>query len=255
MKQMRILIYLTASAILLGCLNQSQVKDGLSDGPMGTIGTDQNIQKMDSTVHDPFIAYNDSMLTIIGVVQTSGINNDSGLKIKAKYQLISSKRDFYLIADSDLSEYWGKCVEVEGYFPSGWDMETEKMGGNWTWGRSAIAVNSISLTQESNCDALIRQKLKRINMSNYPDTLRGVIIRRQRLVPDISTDYEIVFDEPIENPSDESILLESMLIYPNVDLRTLNQIIDNKIHCTAYGRMVGGYAERMVFETDSIITQ
>ncbi|GAA0890766.1 hypothetical protein GCM10009122_04450 [Fulvivirga kasyanovii] len=253
MKHIHILIFYTAIA-LVGCQKHSHNKDGLLDDQTDIIET-EGTQKVDSTGYDSFITYNDSALSIIGVVQTSDITSDSRLGIKADYQLVSSKRDFYLIADTDLTEYWGKCVKVEGYFPSGWDIETEKNGGNWTWGRTAIAVNSITLIQAGDCNALIRQKLKHINLSSYPDTLQGIIVRRQRLAPDISSDYEIVFDEPIENRSDESIQLESMLIYPNINLRTLNRIIDNKMQCTAYGRMVGGYAERMVFETDSIVIQ
>jgi hypothetical protein len=81
----------------------------------------------------------------------------------------------------------------------------------------------------------------------------GYILRRHRISSDISMDYSLALDKPIIHPEDSSTILEHIDIYPAINFDTLNWIIDQQHHITTFGYISGGYAEGIIFRTDSMV--
>lgn len=220
-------------------------------------------QKIDTT--DPNkIYFCDSLTTInhpsietTGIVQTIGLQ-PKGMKIsKAKFQLISGNLDFYLIAESQLDGYWGKCIQVKGELLNGWDtsMLDYKYGCQ---GRIPIVVKSIEEKASKHCNCLsellANSELSRaLRKLDYSDTLSGFIKRTVRPTPDIMMDYSFVLEKPLPHPEDSTIKLPKITILPNINLDLLNKCIENKLKVKTFGWITGGYNESIRFETDSII--
>lgn len=226
---------------------------------LGFINPEPNYDITINTIaYDSSFIQEDSLITAYGIVQSTGIREKDNFKVKAKYQLETAKKSFYLLTDSVLDEYWGQCVRIKGVFPPGWDLNTENFEGQWTWGRSAIKVISISLISGEECDKLrksrpISKHSKFLMTLPYNDSLSGYIYRTTRPSIDIGMDYAIALDNPLNHPEESSIKLTSLPIFANIELEELNKIIEKKLHITTFGWVTGGYAEKVIFKTDSII--
>lgn len=266
-----IIVIFSLVLFLFSCTNDRKLKDKseLNLALVDTLIQDSLVQdliiqeinketQIEPVVYDSSFFQNDSIVTAFGIIQSTGITDKHKFKFKAKYQLTTSRKDFYLFTDTDLEKYWGRCVRIKGYFPTGWDINTKEIDGEWTWDRTAIEIISISLLSDTECDYFkkyrpLSQHPSLLKTKKYNDTLSGYIHRTKRMALDISMDYAIILDVPINHPEDSSTKLTSLPIYPNIKLEELNRIIDEKLHITAFGWAIGGYAEMIVLDADSVI--
>lgn len=192
----------------------------------------------------------DSLIEVYGIVQSSGIREFDNHDIEAEYQVETLKNSFFLLTQMDLDNYWGKRVKVIGSLAEGWTLDWNRNPTN-TFGRIPLIVDSIS---EISNDSIFNYRNIHVE-NNYYDhrtTLSGYIIRRKRISSDISMDYSLALDQPIMHPEDSSTMLESIDIFPAIDFDTLNRIIDQQHHISTSGYISGGYAEGIIFKTDSI---
>lgn len=212
------------------------------------------IVKLPSSQFSPFIEELDSSIKIIGILQSSGLQESSNLKIKAKYQLISFQRSFYLVTELDLERYWGKCIEAQGQLVLGWDLGMIDYS-HGAYGRIPMELVSFKELVCDSCSWLPYPK-EEIKSYTYRDQLSGYIARNLRPDPDIPWDFQLKLDSPIPHPDDpknQEMNISEMIVYPNIQLGSLNKIIDDSLHIMAIGLTKGGYNESVVFKTDSII--
>ena len=208
---------------------------------------------------DSLVTFNDSVVEVIGIVQSSGIRNFDNFGFKADFQIESDEYGYYLLSDANLEPYWGKCVKVTGKMLHGGNTKmTDYSDSRHPFGRIPLRLESISGKDAGNCECLLSNKTfsansKRFRTTEPNDTLTGYLFRHKRLAPDIAMDYSIELDDPIKHPEEESLELNQLVIYPNLPFDELNRIIENKIHIKTYGWVTGGYAETIVFQADSIV--
>jgi len=214
----------------------------------------KNIDTQPVIKANPFIRIEDSTLSVIGIVQSSGIRSFDKIDIEADYQIVSLNKAFFLLSTLDLKDYWGKCVKVKGRLLNGWDITMTDYNYN-TFGRIPL---ELEVVNEISCDSCswIPYPKREIKSYTYKDEIKGYLFRGKRPAPDIGWDYRIKLDSSIPHPEDPEKFesrLKSLIIHPNINLDYLNKIIKDSLHIKATGLIAGGYAESIVFKTDSII--
>jgi len=233
-----------------------QVMDDITDTVLEINDPILNEDIQYSIKANPFIKIEDSTLSVIGIVQSSGIRSFDKIEIDADYQIQSLNKAFFLLSSVNLKKYWGKCVKIKGRLSNGWDTTMTDYRYN-TFGRIPLEIEVIN---EISCDSCswIPYPKKEIKPYTYKDEIKGYIFRRTRPAADIHWDYWIKLDTSIPHPEDPENYesrLKSLIIHPNINLKLLNKIIEDSLHIKATGLITGGYAESIVFKTDSIIIE
>ncbi|MEX2370499.1 MAG: hypothetical protein WD578_05780 [Bacteroidales bacterium] len=184
-----------------------------------------------------------------GIVQTSGLSEQdkSRFKIDSDFQIITNEIPYFLIANDDLSNFWGQCVEIEGKILEGWDNYPIDDRLHFTFGRSAISVESIKF------DSCRIQNYIHTHITCLQDTVECNIERSVRPAPDIYYDYRIIplgqvklQIEPAYNPP-----IFNLIHALSVD--QVNTILNAKSTVKLVGCFTGGYAESVVFKLNHII--
>lgn len=198
--------------------------------------------------NDSLLKIKDTIIIAGGVVQTSGIHETDELEVEAEYQLVSTKKSFYLITGLDFSTFWGRCVCVKGTLAEGWDLTTIYFNGNYTFGRTALNVTSVSLADDEICNQFLPLIDPSRTVKQEPlDTLHGVLVRTSRPAPDISYDYALQLSEPISHPEEPTYKLNQIIIHLDIPLEKRNELIENQTEIKVVGRMTVEYAEMYVF--------
>ncbi len=203
--------------------------------------------------YDTLYSYANSTITIKGIVQSSGIHEQDQLGIHADFQITNPQKSFFLVTSNDLSPYWGKCVCVKGRFVKGWDADMSK----YTFNILAMYLDSIKLVSSDYCfRSPIFQPVK--NNDTYEihfrdTTVSGVIVRSKRMSPDIDYDYRLKLEKPVYNLDDGWGETSNFFLAINMDIDSLNNIIENKRKVSLYGRFTGGYVESTIFLCKKVV--
>ena len=202
--------------------------------------------------YDTLYTCADSVITIKGIVQSSGIRKEHELGIEADFQITNPHKSLFLVTAKDLSPYWGKCVCAKGRFVKGWSAEMSKYNFNI----SAIELDSIKSISSNCCfNSPVFQPLNNDKYEIQPrdTTVCGVIIRSKRISPDIDTDYRLKLEKPVYNLDDGWGETSNFFLSINMNIDSLNSIIENKRKVTLYGIFTGGYVETTVFLCKRVI--
>ena len=210
------------------------------------------------TSQNPSIGYEQYMkmieidmdqVTAIGVLRYSGLtDNDNLFNFPTKYLLQSDSTSFYIVTDKNIDQYLGSCIQVKGVFPKGWNLNSKEINGRYTYGVSALKIDSIRPIKPDICDSFLQAIAYTAPASPPSDTLRGTMKYNKRPAPDIGYDYKIILDIPIPHPADETQKLsEITLVNTQLKLDQINHLIKDTVHIEIYGRVVGGYAESYHF--------
>jgi hypothetical protein len=202
--------------------------------------------------YDTLYSYADSVITIRGIIQSSGIRKEYELGIQADFQITNPQKSFFLVTAKDLSPYWGKCVSVKGRFVKDWSANTNK----YTFNISPIYLDSIKCISSNYCfRSPIFQPAKNDAYETHPkDTIvSGVIVRSKRMSPDIGDDYRLKLEKPVYNLNDGWGETSNFFLAINMDIDSLNSIIENKRKVTLYGLFTGGYMETTVFLCKKVV--
>lgn len=195
---------------------------------------------------DTLYKFIDSTVFVKGIVQSSGIRDTSRLGFYTEFQLINPRKRFLLVTSIDISNFWGKCVTVEGKYLKGWNYESSDY-----FGSTAINLNSIESVSNNYCfnspvfKPVSDNKFER----HFRDSIYECYIHRsKRPSSDISYDYSIELIKSVDLNSDEWNNVKSLPLRININLDTLNFLIENKRKAKLYGLIIGGYAEGIVFD-------
>lgn len=189
-------------------------------------------------------SYIDTIVSVIGIVQNSGVRESFKIDIKPEFQLTNPIKSIFLVTDKDISSYWGKCVRVTGQYLNDWNFESDYFG------RTAISLESIETVSNDYClnSPIFVSVSEKKHRSHIRDTILECYIHRiKRLSPDIGYDYGIELTEPIEIPSEEWTGFKNIPININMNLDTLNYIIEKRKKVKLFGNLAGGYAEMIIF--------
>ena len=188
--------------------------------------------------------YSDTLVSVIGIIQNSGVRESFKIDIKPEFQLTNPIKNIFLMTDKDISGYWGKCVRVTGKYIDDWNFESDYFG------RTAISLESIETVSSDYClnSPKFTSVLEKKYRSHANDTILECFIHRtKRPSPDIGYDYGIELTEPIEIPAEEWTGFKNIPVNINIHLDTLNYIIEKKKKVRLFGNLTGGYAEMIVF--------
>jgi hypothetical protein len=202
--------------------------------------------------YDTLYSCADSVITIKGIIQSSGIRKEYELGIQADFQITNPQKSFFLVTSKDLSPYWGKCVSVKGRFIKGWDADMSKYNFNI----SAINLDSINSISSNYCfNSPVFQPVnnKKYKIEKRDTTVRGVIVRSKRMSPDIDYDYRLKLEKPVYNLDDGWGETSNFFLSINMDIDSLNNIIENNRRVTLYGMFTGGYVETTLFLCKKVI--
>lgn len=203
--------------------------------------------------YDTLYSCANSIITIKGIIQSSGIHEQDQLGIQADFQITNPLKSFFLVTSNDLSPYWGKCVCVKGRFVKGWDADMSK----YTFNISAMYLDSIKLVSSNYCfRSPIFQPIK--NNDTYEihprdTTVSGVIVRSKRMSPDIDYDYRLKLEKPVYNLDNGWGETSNFFLAINMNIDSLNNIIENKRKVSLYGRFSGGYVESTIFLCKKVV--
>lgn len=255
--------------LLIGCSNTSENKkivdnDSVSlDSEINSIAIIDEFNKKDSLIveedsvlsqMDAQAILDDSTLTRTGIVRYSGLGRwyKGGFGFESKYQLQSKGKGFYLITDLELIEYLGKCVKIKGTFLTGWDLNTEEVDGLYTYGLTAISLDSIQLIDADSCNNSINfLEIKMSDEHLIRDTLEGYIQFSKRPSPDIGYDYKFELKTPIFHPEDSSCSITYLpFITRTISLTEINNLISDKSLIKVYGGIKGGASESVIFRCE-----
>lgn len=198
---------------------------------------------------DTLYSLKNSTVTIKGIIQSSGIREGDSMGIKADFQIENPKMAFFLVTQKDLSPYWGKCVSVKGRYVKGWNVEKR-------FDRSALYLDSIKTISSDYCfnSPYFKPVGKEMYEIFYRDTIvKGLIVRSKRRAPDIGEDYCLKLEKPVYNLEDGWGETTNFFISLNMDLDSLNNVIENEKKVTLYGLFKGGYTESIIFSCKKVI--
>ena len=215
-------------------------------------------QKHDSLIdlenvkYDTLYSFINSTIVIKGIIQSSGIHEADQLGVKADFQITNPLRSFFLVTTKDLSPYWGKCVSVKGRFVKGWDADMSK----YTFNISAMYLDSIIKISNDYCfNSPVFRPVKNdsYKVLDRDTIVKGVIIRSKRRSPDIDEDYRIELEKPVHNLDDGWGQTKCFYLFLNMNLDSLNNIIEKKRKIILYGNFTGGYIESTYFIGKKVI--
>lgn len=245
-----------------------QVKEQARAGSLGDAAFEKAVskyyadrkisRKRDSLLHLEQIKYDtlysckDSVITIKGIIQSSGIRKEYELGIQADFQITTPLKSFFLVTSSDLSPYWGKCVCVKGRFVKGWDADMSKYNFNI----SAMNLDSIKSISSNYC--FNSPIFRPVNNNKYEiqkrdTTVSGIIVRSKRMSPDIDYDYRLKLEKPVYNLDDGWGQTSNFFLSINMNIDSLNNIIENNRRVTLYGMFTGGYVETTNFLCKKVV--
>lgn len=211
-----------------------------------------SLMELERVKYDTLYSFVDSIITIKGIIQSSGIRKDYQVGVEADFQITNPQRSFFLTTTKDLSPYWGKCVSVKGRFVKGWDADMSK----YTFGISAMRLDSIKDVSSNYCfNSPVFRPLKNDSyvIQHRDTTVKGVIVRSKRISPDISYDYRLKLEKPVHNQNDGWGETSNFFLSINMNLDSLNNVIENKRVVTLYGIFTGGYLESTIFSCKKVI--
>ncbi len=245
--------YLLLAVVISACQSTQESEDSIVDS------TETQIKEKKATTElfapeDSLYSTEGNQVMVAGYIQHSGletIQNKAYDEFNA-FQLISPKKAFFLLTDESLEKYWGKCVLVKGRFPDGWSLETREHNETFTFDRSALVVDEISV-RENICEQISWTNKYHLQQ---PDTVvRGVLARSSRPSPDIAYDYIIKLDEPVNLLYDDSMTTSEIPVIANMHYKKLEEALRSGKKLQFRGSVAYGYAESMVFhllEIDSL---
>jgi hypothetical protein len=189
--------------------------------------------------------YCDTLVSVIGIVQNSGVRKSFNIDIKPEYQLTNPIKSIFLVTDKELNNFWGKCVRVTGHYLNNWNYESDYFG------RTAINLESIETVSSNYClnSPIFASASEKKYRYHANDTVVECFIHRtKRPSPDIGYDYGIELTKPIEIISEGWTGFKSIPVNININLDTLNFIIETKKKVKLFGNLTGGNAEMIVFD-------
>ncbi len=173
--------------------------------------TDSKIsnQNSPSTVRDTHD--NEREVIAIGVIRTSGLNEDEKKKLKlnlSNYQVTDLQNEnldkdilgFFLEADDLFSRvYLGKCVKVEGKLLPQWNLILEGFQKNtqYSYKNSVLVPERITPIDMKQCKPY-REEFVGIN-NMVLATFSGILKHSVRLSYDIGYDYKLILDDDYLN--------------------------------------------------------
>lgn len=218
------------------------------------------------------INQNNDTVSLIGAVWTSGLLDEEKemLGIDPGYQIVKPLKptpkgnqsekisSAYLLSNSvELFNYLGRCVSITGKIVNGWENLEENnyiINGKWTYGRSALVVNDVSIIDVNNCVYDFDWINGRVDGQEY-EKFVGQIGFAERPAPDISYDFEIILPKPYEddrNATGRAIWRDALDISPGTD-EILVQLLENiGKDVEIYGYWEWGYAESRFFMVTAI---
>jgi len=222
-----------------------------------------------------FVFKDNEQIKLTGMLWTSGLMDEekNRLGIDSDYQLERSMLNnnwgekidgMYLLGDFDLRKYLGKCVDVMGKIEDGWqDLENNKyeINNQYTYGRSAMIVSKIDITQYNNCyvgNDIVPTLPEDPDYEQVRQTFRGTIGFSKRPAPDIDYDLELLLEKPYldqENATGQSIWTNRIDIAAASEELLLNMLgnIGKKVEVEGYWQW--GYAESRFFRVDKMVIE
>lgn len=243
--------YLLLAVVISACQSPQESKDSTVDS------TDSPAQKqMDEPAlfspQDSLYQKEGEKIIVAGYIQTSGLENIQNPAYDAfnSFQLISPKNDFFLITDESLEKYWGECVLIKGKYPDGWNLETKEFNQTFTFNRSALIVDEISMRNDL-CKG--SPWLNDYQLQQPDTTILGILKRSSRPSPDIGYDYKIALDQPVDLLYDDTMTTSELPVISNIHYSELEEALKADKKLAFRGAITYGYAESMVFHLDEII--
>lgn len=191
-------------------------------------------------------------ILVAGYIQSAGLESIHGSSYDsfAAFQLISLKKEFFLITKKELKNHWGKCVIVKGHYPKGWDLNTGEYNKRYMFERTALIVDSILKSGIELC----RQHEWYADFHLHdPDTIvEGFLKRNKRPAPDIAYDYRIALNKPIPLLYDNTITTKEIPIITNLSFADMEKVLEEGQITKFIGAIAYGYAETMVFHLTGI---
>jgi hypothetical protein len=234
--------------ILLGCSGKGERKDQPGSRRMAKTESESTGFSKES---ESFSVSADSVISVYGIIQSSGLQQFDKPLVNADFQLISENHRFFLVTESELEDYWGKCVSVKGKLAEGWSLNTVEFEGKYAFGAIALKMDSIQLFPENRCFSFIWNQEKNEKLS-YTESIQGLLVRHKRPAPDIAMDYAIISDIPVPHPQEPTYGMREIPVYIHISMDEINRLIENRVQIRTFGELKGGYAEYIVFVTDSI---
>ncbi|MBU0975118.1 hypothetical protein KKD03_05465 [Patescibacteria group bacterium] len=209
----------------------------------------------------PLTQASENQITIIGVVRTSGLNEDEKQKLglsSVTYQLTdfnqNDKQDlygYYLISsDETIETLLGKCVQITGVKLMEW--KNKNIGDSYL--RTAFVLNSINPVDNLKCNPYSITPVENVTEAERL-TLRGVANNSDRPAPDINYDYQIklsksFLDKENSSGSPQQVSLVDAIPDTNDVWITLTDNINREVEIQGY--MEWGYSESKYFRITSI---
>ena len=241
---------LLLAVAIYACQSPQESKDSTAD----SLAIQEHKQKKETALFSP----QDSLyrkvgekILVAGYIQSSGLENIQNPAYGAfnSFQLISLKNDFFLKTDEPLEKYWGKCVLLKGGYPDGWNLETKEFNQTYTFNRSALIVDEISMRNDL-CKG--SPWLNDYQLQQPDTTVQGILKRSSRPSPDIGYDYKIKLDLPVDLLYDDIMTTSELPIISNIPYNKLEEALHSNQKHEFYGAITYGYAESMVFHLDEI---
>ncbi len=225
------------------------------------IGKKQISIKQSVTVQPTITPSPVSLITITGVIRSSGLNEDEKQKLGlpgVDYQLTDfNKNDkldlygYYLISNNkSIESLLGKCVQIIGAEPAEWKNKNKAD----SYLRSALILNSITPRNTSECNPYSTTPTENTAGAKKM-TLRGIVTNNNRPAPDIYYDYQIKLSKPFldkNNSSGSPQQIDLVDTVPDTN-RVWIELTNNINHeVEIQGRMEWGYSESKYFRITSI---
>jgi len=186
-----------------------------------------------------------STSTLMGYVFTSGKPATSDYQItylNHSYSnltgVIANIEGAYLInSNIDFSAYWGKCVTIDGTYPS--NINSADIESDY----NRVAFNVVSI-QESILCALVPGGT--IATDSHSVTFSGTVAKNDRPAPDITYDFKLILDTPqLDSHNAQGInkSITEVLISPS-NASNFNQLLGKVGQgVTITGNWVSGFSE------------
>lgn len=197
-----------------------------------------------NALFDTLYEYQDSIVRVKGLIQSSGLLGTEKFGIQATFQLTNPSKSFFLVTDQDLTKYWGKCVIVYGKYIEGWDYNSGNSREDYAFSRTAIKLKSIDyISSDYCCNSPVFKNPFSYYLRIPPrDTvIECYILRRRRPAPDINYDYTAKLINQI-NITDRNNV-QQLPLFLDIDLDTLNYLIEKEKKVKMVASLMPGHAE------------
>jgi hypothetical protein len=202
--------------------------------------------------------------TFTGLIYTSAYPGSPDNSLPMDYQLtdvneqylltgsLKSITGFFLTSTTDLQQYYGKCVSINGDIPSSWK-EAAKIADSYY--HSSLTVSSIKLLADTACSSPDILSTSTDAIKGLPTEFTGTIDTAQRPEADIAYDYSLVLTTPWKDTMSSSGVTENVT---DITLLPINNearlMVDKNVSKSVKvkGFFVWGLAETKIFVVQSV---